>query len=71
MNERDFIYWLQGFLELSEAESLNEKQIQIVKDHIELVLKKETPTYIVSSAGSDELSTYPLVEPKLSTTFTC
>lgn len=43
MSERDFIYWLQGFLELSEVKAMDEKQVQIVKDHLKLVMFKTTP----------------------------
>jgi hypothetical protein len=49
MNERDFIYWLQGFLELSGAKTLNEQQVKIVKDHIALVMTKVTPNTIVGT----------------------
>lgn len=45
MTERDFLYWLQGFLEMSEAKTLDEKQVQIIKDHIKLVAVKVTPDY--------------------------
>lgn len=43
MNERDFIYWLQGFLELTNETTLDEKQINQIKEHIKLVLTKKTP----------------------------
>lgn len=44
MQDRDFIYWLQGYLELSEANiGLTLRQVEIIKDHIALVMKKETP----------------------------
>ena len=42
MNERDFIYWLNGFLELSDAKELNEKQVIILREHIALVMTKVT-----------------------------
>lgn len=45
MNERDFVFWLQGFLEISQAKQLDEKQTQIVRDHLALVLDKRTPNY--------------------------
>lgn len=44
MNEREFYYWLRGFFELSGAEFLNKQQVQIVKEHMDLVVKKETKT---------------------------
>lgn len=43
MTTEAFIYWLQGYFEISDAKTLNEKQVTIVKDHLAKVLKKETP----------------------------
>ena len=43
MTAEQFTYWLQGFFELSGATTLNEQQVKVVKDHIALVMKKETP----------------------------
>lgn len=44
MDQRDFIYWLNGFFELSAATTLNEQQVQVIKDHLALVMTKVTPT---------------------------
>lgn len=43
MTPEQFVFWLNGALEIMDPNQLNEKQIQIIKDHIALVLKKETP----------------------------
>ena len=43
MTEREFIYWLQGFLELEDPKAISERQVEIIKDHIKLVLTKVTP----------------------------
>ncbi len=43
MNEVNFVYWLQGFFELSKAETLTEEQIKIIKAHIELVTNSQKP----------------------------
>jgi len=44
MNTENFVYWLQGFLELREDDKpLTPKQVQIIKDHLALVFTKETP----------------------------
>ena len=43
MSPENFIYWLQGFLEIQNPQNITETQVQIIKDHIALVLKKETP----------------------------
>ncbi len=40
-----FIYWLQGFIEIEDPKFLNEKQLSIIKDHLNLVFKKVTPNY--------------------------
>ena len=42
MNAEHFIYWLQGFFELSGAATLNEEQVKVIKEHIALVLEKKT-----------------------------
>ena len=43
MNERDFVYWLQGFFELTDSKKLTEAQVKMIKEHLALVLEKETP----------------------------
>lgn len=42
MEQRDFIYWLQGFLEISDPETISTEKVKIIKEHIALVLNKET-----------------------------
>lgn len=37
MKPSDFVYWLQGYFELSESTTMSEKQVQIVKNHLNLV----------------------------------
>lgn len=59
MSERDFIYWLQGALEIMDPKQLDEKQIQVIKDHIALVLKKETPTRIGQFVIKEDPSLQP------------
>jgi hypothetical protein len=56
MTPENFVYWLQGYFEINDAAGasttsvtpgtlkyLNEKQIQVIKDHLKLVLEKKTP----------------------------
>ena len=43
MNSTEFTYWLQGFFEISDAKKLDEKQVQVIKDHLNLVFNKVTP----------------------------
>lgn len=44
MEPKDFCYWLQGYMELSGDEAeFTPQQVQIIRDHLSLVFKKETP----------------------------
>lgn len=43
MTPENFTYWLQGFFEVQNPSILGEVQTQIIKDHLALVFKKETP----------------------------
>lgn len=43
MNERDFVYWLQGFFEMTNVENLTKEQVKMIKDHLSLVMEKKTP----------------------------
>lgn len=43
MTPEQFVYWLQGFVEISGKKELDETQLKIVQDHLDLVLIKVTP----------------------------
>ena len=43
MNEREFIYWLRGDIELNGVRPYSKKQVQIIKDHLDLIMEKATP----------------------------
>lgn len=43
MNSETFTYWLQGFVELTESDTISEKQWLMIKDHLKLVFDKKTP----------------------------
>ncbi len=47
MKSTEFVFWLQGFFELSEANTpLTMEQIQIIKNHLKLVFLYEIdPSY--------------------------
>lgn len=45
MTAEQFTYWLQGFIETADPKSIDEKQTQIIKDHLALVFTKVTPEY--------------------------
>lgn len=56
MKALDFVYWLQGFLEIQNPQSISEDQVKIIKDHINLVLKKETPGLEYLSLDNDKIT---------------
>jgi hypothetical protein len=37
MDAKSFCFWLQGLFELTETKTLNEKQVQTIKNHLKLV----------------------------------
>lgn len=41
MTSRDFCYWLQGLLEVGKPSSLNQDQIDTIKNHLNLVFVHE------------------------------
>lgn len=41
MQSRDFVYWFQGFLEVSGTKTLDERQTEIVRKHLDMVFKHE------------------------------
>lgn len=45
MNAEQFVYWLNGYLELSGAQELNASQVKSMRDHLALVLHKVTPPF--------------------------
>lgn len=57
MESNAFIFWLQGFFELSGATTLNEEQVRVIKEHIALVLHKVTPSYVGIGAPSQPQQT--------------
>lgn len=59
MTAENFIYWLNGYLEISNAKELNEEQLQTVKDHIKLVLTKVTPPLWIDQGNTITIPSYP------------
>lgn len=41
MDSKSFCYWLQGLFELTETKTLNEKQVESIKNHLKLVFLYE------------------------------
>ena len=47
MTAEQFTYWLQGYFEINDPERISPLETKIIKDHLALVFKKETPNRTV------------------------
>jgi hypothetical protein len=57
MTERDFCYWLQGFMESREiGEAMTPRDCRVVQDHLDLVMTKKTPDRFVIVDKDESLS---------------
>jgi len=45
MAQETFIVWLKGYVDLAAPTEVNEREWQIIKDHLQLVFTKVTPNY--------------------------
>ena len=43
MTAEQFVYWLQGYMEIANPLMLNTGETRIIKDHLALVFDKKTP----------------------------
>jgi hypothetical protein len=43
MTAEQFVYWLQGFMEVADPKELNKTQTTQIKNHLNLVFDKQTP----------------------------
>jgi hypothetical protein len=64
MDALQFAYWLQGFVELNGQQPTPE-QWQSIREHLQLVFKKVTPTISIPQIG---YPSSPVVSPSIPTT---
>jgi hypothetical protein len=62
MNSETFTYWLQGFVEIQQSESITDTQWLIIKDHLKLVFDKKTPDRNANLFARDPLDNQKLVD---------
>ena len=56
MRAESFVYWLQGFFEISRgATNLTEEQVDIIKNHLALVFKHDIDPKIPDPTGELQL----------------
>jgi len=54
MKPEEFCYWLQGFLEMSDAKTMNAKQVASLKAHLALVFEHAIdPSYVAHLPPKD------------------
>jgi len=41
MNSRDFCFWLQGYFEISDAKTMTDEQVEVLKNHLRLAFVHE------------------------------
>lgn len=66
MKSRDFAYWLQGLLEIGKPETLNKEQVEIIKNHLNLVFKHEIdPSLNEGKTGKEVKELHDIHDGKL------
>lgn len=63
MSERDFVFWLNGFIELNGGAMPTELQWKMIQDHLKLVFHKVTPTYPETTPYIPWPTTTPFASP--------
>lgn len=46
MEPRDFVYWLQGYLEISGTTNIDAVGLDVIKSHLDLVLTNKTKEFV-------------------------
>jgi hypothetical protein len=65
MNHDQFVYWLQGFVEMNGGKQPTKEQWKMITDHLKLCFNKVTPPYQIRPL-SEEMTPYhtnPLQPP--------
>lgn len=42
MTAEQFVYWLQGFMEINDPDTISKSETRVIKDHLALVFDKQT-----------------------------
>lgn len=56
MTSRDFVYWLQGYFEISNPHVIEQKEIEVIKNHLNLVFKHEIDVESNSKLTGDQIN---------------
>ena len=56
MTSRDFCYWLQGCFEITGSSQLDERQVQIIKNHLNMVFVHEIDPSMGDESHQEKLN---------------
>lgn len=56
MTSRDFVYWLQGYFEISNPTTIGESETLMIKKHLALVFKHEIDPSMGDDKHQEELN---------------
>lgn len=65
MTSRDFAYWLQGFFEIGNTETITKEQTETIKKHLNMVFKHEIDSLMGDEKHQAELNKIHNNESKL------
>lgn len=65
MTSRDFAYWLQGYFEISNPETISNKETEMIKKHLNLVFKHEIDPSMGNEQHQQELNNIHNTKPTL------
>ena len=63
MTAEQFVYWLQGFMEVANPDAIGKRETQVIKDHLQLVFNKQTPNRYPDVSIPFVQPANPLYEP--------
>lgn len=63
MTPEQFVYWLQGFMEINDPVAIDSLETQIIKDHLAMVFEKKTPDRKNNDFGGEFNPSQPPFHP--------
>lgn len=55
MEAKSFAYWLQGYFELTKTEGLDKAQVEIIRNHLNMVFKHDIDPKLGTKEHQDNL----------------
>lgn len=56
MTSQNFIYWLQGYLEIADPKTITAKELKMIKAHLQLVFRDEIDPSMGDASHQEALS---------------